>query len=87
MSIRTVNMTLNVKLGEPYEKFIRDVMKRGYASSQTEVIRQALTVYRREMERVYERPTSKAVEREMELIQSKKTNTKPLEKIKKEFGL
>jgi Arc/MetJ-type ribon-helix-helix transcriptional regulator len=61
-------MTLNVNLGEPYEKFIKDIMKRGYASSQTEVIRQALAVYRREMESDEERRVAKAVESEMKFI-------------------
>ncbi|MEW6329808.1 MAG: hypothetical protein AB1468_06895 [Candidatus Micrarchaeota archaeon] len=80
-------MALNVNLGEPYENFIRDIMRRGYASSQTEVIRQALTLYRREMESGEERLVAKAVEREMKLIRSGKMKTIPLKDVKKQFGL
>ncbi|MEW6329680.1 MAG: type II toxin-antitoxin system ParD family antitoxin [Candidatus Micrarchaeota archaeon] len=80
-------MTLNVNLGEPYEDFIKNMIKHGYAGSQTEVIRQALLVYQRQMKEEEETLVSKAVAHEMELIRTGKTKKIPLKKIKYEFGL
>ena len=69
----------------PYEEFIKGMMKRGYASSQTEVIRQALALYRKEMEKeVGKRPLGME---EHEPATPKKTKRMPLEKIQKEFNL
>ena len=80
-------MTLNVNLGEPYEAFIKGMIKGGYAGSQTEVIRQALLLYKKEMEQEEEQLVAKAVAHEVELIKSGKVKTIPLKKIKEEFGL
>jgi Arc/MetJ-type ribon-helix-helix transcriptional regulator len=33
---------MNIKLGEPYEAAIKGIIEKGYAGSQTEVIRQAI---------------------------------------------
>ncbi|MFH1328218.1 MAG: type II toxin-antitoxin system ParD family antitoxin [Candidatus Bathyarchaeota archaeon] len=80
-------MTLNVNLGEPYEVFVKSMIKQGYAGSQTEVIRQALRLYQREMQEEEERLVAKAVAHEMDLIKKGKLKTLPLKKIKEEFGL
>ena len=80
-------MVLNINLGKPYEDFIESMIKHGYAGSQVEVIRQALTLYQREMEGEEEQLVAKAVAHEMELIKSGKMKTIPLKRVKEKFGL
>ncbi len=78
---------MNVNLGAPYEAIISKFIERGYAGNQTEVIRQALTVYERQVEEEEVRLVHKAVEFEMEKIRSGKTKTHPFRKVMKEAGL
>lgn len=41
---------INANLGTPYESIIDKIIKKGYAGNQTEVIRQALMAYNRQLE-------------------------------------
>ena len=74
---------MNVNLGEPYEVIIKKVMEKGYAGSQTEVIRQALMTYDRMLEEEEYTLVHKAVREEMEEIKTGKTKTYSLKDVKK----
>jgi Arc/MetJ-type ribon-helix-helix transcriptional regulator len=74
---------MNVNLGAPYEAAIRSIIEKGYAGSQTEVIRQAIFAYERMIEEEEMVLVHKAVEIEMEDIQAKKSKTYSFEDIKK----
>jgi putative addiction module CopG family antidote len=76
-------MALNVNLGPPYEAIIEKIIKKGYAGNQTEVIRQALTAYEREIDEEEVRLVHKAVEAAMADIDSGKARTYTLEEVKK----
>jgi Arc/MetJ-type ribon-helix-helix transcriptional regulator len=56
---------MNIKLGEPYEAAIKSIIEKGYAGSQTEVIRQAILAYERMIEEEEMALVHKAVELEM----------------------
>ena len=78
---------MNVSLGAPYEAIIGRMIERGYAASQTEVIRQALLLLERESEEEEARLVHKGVEFEMEKIRSGKAKTHSFKKVLKEAGL
>ena len=80
-------MALNVNLGTPYEDIIKNLMKKGYAGSQTEIIRQALMFYERYINEEEVHLVNKGINSEMEKIRSGKSKTKPLSEIKKKYGL
>ncbi len=77
---------MNVNLGTPYESIIEILIKKGYAGSQTEVIRQALLAYERMISEEEVRLVSKGIESEMSEIRSGKVKTKTLEQLKKKYG-
>lgn len=74
---------MNVNLGAPYEIAIKSIIEKGYAGSQTEVIRQAILAYERMIEEEELALVHKAVEIEMKEIESGKSKTYSLEDIKK----
>ena len=74
---------MNVNLGMPYEAAINSIIEKGYAGSQTEVIRQAILAYERMIEEEELALVHKAVEIEMEEIEAKKSETYSFEEIKK----
>lgn len=78
---------MNIILGEPYELIIQKLIKRGYAGSQTEVIRQALLAYNRVIseEEVY--LVNKGVAVEIEAIKSGKLSTKKFGELKKKYRM
>jgi len=78
---------LNINLGEPYEIIIKRFIERGYAGSQTEVIRQALLAYEREIEEEEVQLVNKGIAIEMENIQMGKTKTKSLDQLKKKYRM
>jgi len=85
---------MHVNLGAPYESIIEKAIKKGYASSQTEVMRQALMKYDEQfLDKEYimnddeERLVAKAVAKEMELVKNKKIKTYTLDEVKKELGI
>lgn len=74
---------MNINLGAPYEAAIRSIIEKGYAGSQTEVIRQAILAYERIIEEEELSLVHKAVEIEMEEIEAGKSETYSFEDIKK----
>ena len=74
---------MNINLGAPYEAAIKSIIEKGYAGSQTEVIRQAILAYERMIEEEELVLVHKAVEIEMEDIEAKKSKTYSFEDIKK----
>lgn len=85
-------MTLNVNLGAPYESKIEKLIKKGYAASQTEVIRQAIMFYDRYIESKEEeeeevRLVNKGIAADMEDIKNGKTKTMTHADLKKKLKL
>lgn len=78
---------MNVNLGEPYEIIMKRLIEKGYAGNQTEVVRQALLVYEREVEEEEARLVNKGTELEMQEIKSGKVKTKTLAEIKKKYKI
>lgn len=78
---------MNIILGEPYELIIQKLIKRGYAGSQTEVIRQALLAYDRVINEEEVFLVNKGIEAEMEGIKSGKIKTKTFAEIKKKYHM
>ena len=74
---------MNINLGAPYEAAIKSIIEKGYAGSQTEVIRQAILAYERMIEEEELALVHKAVELEMENIDAGKIATYSFEDIKK----
>lgn len=72
---------MNVNLGAPYEAIIEKFIERGYAGNQTEVLRQALVAYERQIDEEEVRLVNKGVEFEMQEIREGRVKTIPLEKI------
>ena len=80
---------VNVILGAPYEAAIKRIIARGYAGSQTEVIRQAILTYETVLKDKEEehRLVAKAVAAELADIKSGKVKLIPFDEVKKEYGL
>jgi len=72
---------MNVNLGAPYEAIMERLVKKGYAGNQTEVIRQALLAYDREIAEEEVRLVDKGVKFEMGLIKEGKIKVKSFEKV------
>jgi len=77
---------VNVNLGTPYETIIERLIKKGYAGNQTEVIRQALMSYEREIEEEEVRLVNKAIEAEMAQVRSGKIKAHSVEEVKKRLN-
>lgn len=78
---------MNVNLGVPYEAIVRKAIEKGYAASQTEVIRQALIAYGRLLAEEEIQLVNKGIELEMQEIEEGKIKTKSIEQLKKKYGL
>lgn len=74
---------MNVNLGTPYEAIIARLIEKGYAGNQTELIRQALSAYEREIEEEEVMLVNKGIQHETQLIHSGKTKTVSFSSIKK----
>ena len=74
---------MNINLGAPYEAAIKSIIEKGYAGSQTEVIRQAILAYERVIEEEELALVHKAVDVEMEEIEAGKSKTYSFDDIKK----
>lgn len=74
---------MNVNLGAPYEAIMQKLIQRGYAGNQTEVIRQALMTYERDIEEEEVILVHRAVEHEMQRIRSGELKTYSWEEVKK----
>lgn len=77
---------LNIKLGTPYEATMKKIIDKGYAGSQTEVIRQALMAYERIIDEEEVRLVNKGIAAEMEEIRADMKSTKTLAQMKKKYG-
>ena len=78
---------MNVNLDVPYEVIVKKVIEKGYAGNQTEVIRQALLAYERQLDEEEVRLVNKGIEMEMQEIKEGKVKTKSLTQIKKKYKL
>lgn len=85
---------VHVNLGKPYELFIDKVIKQGYASSQTEVLRQALMHYKDKlnieeyvMTPEEEKLVSKKIKKELKEIKANNEKWYTLKELQKELGL
>jgi Arc/MetJ-type ribon-helix-helix transcriptional regulator len=78
---------MNINLGAPYERILSGLIEKGYAGNQTEVIRQALVAYDRQVKEEEAFLVHKGVEIEMAEIKSGKVKTIPMAKVMKEAGL
>ncbi len=77
---------VNVNLGMPHEDVIKRAIKGGYATSQAEVIRQALMDYGEKLSELEELIlVHRAVEREMEKIKKGEVKTRSLKEVIKEL--
>ncbi len=77
---------MNVNLGPPYGVIVQKLIQKGYAGNQTEVIRQALLAYDRQIEMEEAVFVHRGIDAEMELIDSGKVKVIPLSKIKAKYG-
>lgn len=84
-----ITITLNVNLGAPYEEKINKIIKKGYAASQTEVIRQAIMYYARYLDQEEEevRLVNKGIAKDMDEIKSGKTKTVSHVELKKKLRM
>ncbi|OPY28274.1 MAG: hypothetical protein A4E28_01668 [Methanocella sp. PtaU1.Bin125] len=81
-------MSLNVNLGTPYETRINEIIEKGYAATQTEVIRQAIMYYATFLEDQEEiRLLNKGISADMKDIKSGKVKTVAHDELKKKLGL
>jgi len=78
---------VNVILGAPYEAAIKRIIARGYAGSQTEVIRQSILAYEKVLKAEEMRLVGKGVEADMADIKSGKVGVITLEDLEKKYGL
>lgn len=78
---------MNVNLGAPVEASIQRLIKRGYAGNQTELLRQAVTAYERQIDDEEHELVQKAVEMEMQEIKAGKVKTYSWDEVKKKAGL
>ena len=70
-----------VTLGSPYERIIKKIIEKGYAGNQTEVIRQALINYERDIDEKELGLVGKAIEQEMAEVQNGNAKTYPAEDV------
>ena len=78
---------MNVNLDVPYEVIVKKIIEKGYAGNQTEVIRQALLAYERQLEEEEVKLVNRGIEIEMQEIKEGKIKTKSLDQIKKKYKL
>ena len=88
VNMNTETERLNVELGKPYIIIIENAIKKGYAGNKSEVIRQALKAYDREINAEEEAMlVKKGVEEMMGKINEGKIKTRPLEEIEKKYNM
>ncbi len=74
---------MNVNLGAPYEAAIKAIIEKGYAETQTEVIRQAILAYERMIGEDEQSMVHKAVNIEMTELNAGGDKTHSFQEIKK----
>ena len=80
-------MSLTIELGTPFEAIMNKLIERGYAANKSEVIRQALILYEREVDEEEISLVRAAVDSMVAEEKAGKRKTYTLEEIKKEFDL
>lgn len=82
------NERLNIELGRPYTAIIDRAIEKGYAGNKSEVIRQALKAYEREINENEESAlVAKGVEDMMGKIKSGEIKTKSYGEVRKKYDL
>jgi Arc/MetJ-type ribon-helix-helix transcriptional regulator len=76
---------MNVNIGTPYEAIIKKIIEKEYAGNQTEVIRQALIAYERQLDAEEKELVEKAITIELAELESKNSKTMSHEDMKKKF--
>ena len=74
---------MNINLGHPYEIAIKSIIEEGYAGNQTEVIRQAIMAYKRQIEEEELALVHRAVDKEMAELDAGKVKVHSFEEIRK----
>ncbi|MDD4094378.1 MAG: hypothetical protein PHF94_07160 [Methanothrix sp.] len=74
---------MNINLGHPYEIAIKSIIEKGYAGNQTEVIRQAIMAYKRQIEEEELALVHRAVDKEMAELDAGKVKVHSFEEIRK----
>jgi len=74
---------MNINLGHPYETAIKSIIEKGYAGNQTEVIRQAIMAYKRQIEEEELALVHRAVDKEMAELDAGKVKVHSFEEIRK----
>ena len=74
---------MNINLGHPYEIAIKSIIEKGYAGNQTEVIRQAIMAYKRQIEEEELALVHRAVDKEMAELDASKVKVHSFEEIRK----
>ena len=74
---------MNINLGHPYEIAIKSIIEKGYAGNQTEVIRQAIMAYKRQIDEEELALVHRAVDKEMAELDAGKVKMHSLEEIRK----
>ena len=74
---------MNINLGHPYEIAIKNIIEKGYAGNQTEVIRQAIMAYKRQIEEEELALVHRAVDKEMAELDAGKVKVHSFEEIRK----
>ena len=74
---------MNINLGHPYEIAIKSIIEKGYAGYQTEVIRQAIMAYKRQIDEEELALVHRAVDKEMAELDAGKVKMHSLEEIRK----
>ena len=77
---------MNINLGHPYEIAIKSIIEKGYAGNQTEVIRQAIMAYKRQIEEEELALVHRAVDKEMAELDAGKVKVHSFEEIRKILG-
>ena len=74
---------MNINLGHPYEIAIKSIIEKGYAGNQTEVIRQAIMAYKRQIDEEELALVHRAVDKEMAELDASKVKVHSFEEIRK----
>ena len=74
---------MNINLGHPYEIAIKSIIEKGYARNQTEVIRQAIMAYKRQIDEEELALVHRAVDKEMAELDAGKVKVHSFEEIRK----
>ena len=81
-----IGVQMNINLGIPYETIIENIIEKGYAGNQTEVIRQALLAYQRLLDEEEVKLVNRAINIEMDDFHTGKVTVTSFEDLKKKYS-